>query len=36
MNCEEGSGVGNFAVFKSNPNSNNFINSITNNNIRFI
>jgi hypothetical protein len=32
MNCEEGSGVGNFAVFKSNPNSNNFINSLTNNN----
>ena len=30
MNCEEGSGVGNFAVFKSDPNSNNFINSLTN------
>jgi hypothetical protein len=32
MNCEEGSGVGNFAVFNSDPNSNNFINSLTNNN----
>ena len=32
MNCEEGSGIGNFAVFKSDPNSNNFINSLTNNN----
>jgi len=32
MNCEEGSGVGNFAVFKSDPNSNNFINSLTNQN----
>jgi len=32
MNCEEGSGVGNFAVFKSDPNSNNFIDSITNKN----
>ena len=31
MNCEEASGVGNFAVFKSDPNSNNFINSLTNN-----
>ena len=33
MNCEEGSGVGNFAVFKSDPNSNNFINSLTYNNL---
>jgi hypothetical protein len=32
MNCEEGSGVGNFAVFKSDPNSNNYINSLTNQN----
>ena len=32
MNCDEGSGIGNFAVFKSDPNSNNFINSLTNNN----
>jgi hypothetical protein len=30
MNCEEGSGIGNFAVFKSDPNSNNYINSLTN------
>ena len=32
MNCEEGSGVGNFAVFKSDPSSNDFINSLTNQN----
>ena len=32
MNSEEESGVCNFAVFKSDPNSNNFINSLTNNN----
>ena len=31
MNCEEASGVGNFATFKSDPDSNNFINSLTNN-----
>jgi hypothetical protein len=29
MNCEEASGVGNFATFKSDPNSNNYINSLT-------
>jgi len=29
MNCEEASGVGNYATFKSDPNSNNFINSLT-------
>ena len=31
MNCEEASGVGNFAAFKPDPNANNFINSLTNN-----
>jgi len=29
MNCDEASGVGNYATFKSDPNSNNFINSLT-------
>lgn len=31
MKNDIGSGVGNFATFKSNPNSNDFINSLTNN-----